>query len=194
MPRKEREALAVRSKGLCVEQATLHNELIQRPRKLRDPEARYKSVFISYAWATSESKEQEGWIQPFVQQLYKELKAADVPVKMDEEDLRVGMNPQTFMRDGIERSQFVLVIASESLLQKHRGGTASICTELALLHRRRELDERLGCKEERSATVLVSGTKQTAIPEFLLGQQVWDVRELGYLGFINKLLQCLQQA
>lgn len=142
------------------------------------------SVFISYAWP-SDQRPWEAWVQPFLQALKQHLETAGVLVYLDLYDSRYGFNSYHYMEE-IDACSYVILIGTESLLDKFNRGVSSVCNELNRIRRRREQDVL-----DRVFSVIplvVSGTLCTALPaeferftvveNFLGGSYIQVIKEL----------------
>jgi hypothetical protein len=151
------------------------------------------TLFISYAWPTSQNQNQEYWIQPFLQRLGLHLRAANINAILDIGGsrlggIKVGGDIFEFMEQA-KNSDFVLLICSESLLDKHRNGhgNRAINEELNHIKSKREIDAKLGLN--RVFPVLVSGTEETSFPIAYKGYfAVQDLRGISYIQIIKLII------
>lgn len=118
------------------------------------------SCFISYAW-NSDERPWEAWVQPFLMKLRDHLTLANIRVLMDIFDSNYGFNSNHHM-DEIDNCHYVILIGTESLLDKFKRGYSAVCSELNRIRQRRQKDT-----ETQKFTVIpiiVSGTMETALP------------------------------
>ena len=189
MPRAERVLLEQKSAALCVEQATNHQQLLRELKPIA--ECTFPSCYVSYAWPTASKRAQECWVQPLLEQMRDEMKCAGVRMILDTKDCSTGENPVQFMMQ-CERTTFALIVGTEALLQKHNEGTGNVCTELAHLARRKESEQKMGIASH-IWVLLLSGTVRTAIPPPFLDLPRFDMRTLGYVATLHKLITMFQK-
>ena len=118
------------------------------------------SCFISYAWA-SKDRPWEQWVQPFLKTMCNHLKRAGVQVYLDVNDSPEGNDSHHHM-DRIADCRYVILIGTESLLDKFNLGVSSVCYELNLIRQRRRKDAENGLY--KVIPLVVSGTMDTALP------------------------------
>ncbi len=152
------------------------------------------SVFISYAWPTEENEASEWWVQGFLKRLVKDLQLAGCNVKMDRLNSRYGYPTHQFM-DSIERTDFVILVGTKSLLEKHKEGVRSVCTELIKIKDKRYKDAKQG-KFHVIPLALAGNIEHSFPPEFrtytaiesLSGTYTQNLRQLiNYLYFESVL-------
>ena len=112
-----------KEKRLIVEQQALHTyfasewnryvETMRSANKSRPP----ITAFISYAWP-SYRYPHEQWTQLFIKQLALDLRAVGINVSMDVLDSRFGTNCVRFMQDGVNNSDYIIVVLTESFTYK----------------------------------------------------------------------------
>ena len=142
------------------------------------------SVFISYAWS-SEHRPWEQWVQSFLRTLKSQLELARIMVYTDMEDSRHGFNSYHHM-DRINNCHYVIIVGTESLLDKFQRGVSAVCYELNEIRKRREQD--VQDKVFSVIPLIVNGTMRTALPaeyerftvieSFLGGSYAQTVKEL----------------
>jgi len=136
MPLHVRDELELKTKRLYAQQsyvarsATIQQALMQHLteisaslKKVGEPSPR---CYISYAWPSQENKDKEYWIQPFLYILYDHLKAAGIDIVMDVHDIKPGESIFQFMGQYKKNGNHIILVGSESLLQKHYRGRADI--------------------------------------------------------------------
>jgi len=161
--------------ALRLEQMTLHNGI------LRDVFVAFLSevhsvvvaqafsqpkVFFSYAWPCFKDEE---WTIDFIKTLAEDLGKVGIDVLLDRNRSRFGYNTEVYMREGIEQSTHVILFGTNSLLHKYQntGGTASICTELSLIEKKRRQEAQGSASQEKNSfiiPVILSGRINTALP------------------------------
>ncbi|MFN3234415.1 MAG: NACHT domain-containing protein [Gammaproteobacteria bacterium] len=140
----------------------------------------HTSLFISYAWPTKE-RAYENWIQPFLTKLYEHLTSAGMTVYMDQLDSRSGFNTIEHM-NRINTVDLVMLVGSESLLDKHHDGTKNICTELNLIRRRRS-------NQKSVMPIILSGNMETALPaEYERYTAVEFAYEMSYASLLKTII------
>lgn len=155
------------------------------------PEGRAgQRCFISYAWPlqTASRQEKEGWLQPFLRELYSHLAQAGIKPRLDIIDNQAGGSIVTFTNH-IQTSEFALLMCTESLLDKHNHPEFKIIqTELSLLRQKYDADIR-ATGQVRVFPFLVSGSRVNAtLPEHHLYRTVRDWRVNGYIKNLEHLI------
>ena len=121
------------------------------------------SLFISYAWPTPQHLVNEYWLQPFLKQLREHLRLAGLHAILDIVDNKPGGNIVQFMEQAKD-SEFVLLLCTESLQDKHLSGHGlkAVATELNNINRKRKMDIERGLT--RVFPFLMTGTHATSYP------------------------------
>ena len=129
----------VSEKSLYLEQAYLHHFYAQNLETLFKELGKFvgcaPTLFISYAWP-SKHRPYEKWIQSFLRIFRADLGQCNMVVSLDIDNSHFGNNSFDHMHQ-IEFVDHVLLMGSESLVDKHLKGMAhSVCYELNLIRRR----------------------------------------------------------
>jgi hypothetical protein len=151
-------------------------------------------IFISYAWPILEEYPHEWLTQHFIIQLYYDLRKTGFEVMMDMFCSRFGHDSIAYMAQGIKESDFVLLIGTRSLLQKHlksqRFGCA-IRQELNHIKRRIQHD-RESDYGDRVIPLILSGDIKTALPAEYEGYTIIEsFIDKPYLAVLYELLQAM---
>jgi hypothetical protein len=136
--------------------------------------------FVTYAWS-SEDRPNESWIQkPFLVQFYQHLCDSGIKTeKLDNISNPAANNIYHFMQ-AAQTDDFVLLIGSELLMDKHKLVTSAVCNELILINRKRRADAQQGLY--RVLPILLSGIYETSFPAYFeLYTTIRDWREKPYL-------------
>jgi len=143
--------------------------------------------FISYAWPLSGNQHKEYWLQPFLRELHQHLSQAGIKPLLDIIDNKAGANIVTFTQH-IEKSEFALLLCTESLWGKHHDPQFKVVqTELSLLRQKYDMDIASG--QVRVFPLLVSGSRGSALlPEHHLYRTVRDWRNQSYLKNLEQLI------
>lgn len=148
-------------------------------------------IFISYAWAAPERMNREGWVQHFLTKLHADLNNLGIPAELDILDSHTGHNIYRYMNK-VTDSDYVLLIGTESLLDKHQKGTTAVCTELNEILKKREKDRQKNLY--RVLPLMLTGTYDTAFPSgFKMYTNMSDWRENSYLQNLRRLTAQLYQ-
>ena len=143
------------------ENSSLFQQVLRQIKALGKRQNALVSCFISYAWP-SEDRYWENWIQEFLKKFRSHLESAGITVFMDLIDSREGYNSNEHMDRIITASRKVILIGTESLMDKFRIGVSSICYELNLIQQRRASEVRLG--RYNVIPLIINGTIETALP------------------------------
>jgi len=158
--------------------------LMQEIRKTAELNFLIPSCFICYAWASKEATH-EKWIQPFLSNLREHLRKAAIPVELDIKDNPPGGNIYSYM-DKISETDCVIIVGTESLLQKHQRGTSAVCNELILVQRKRIR------QRGKTFPILLSGDLRAALPPYFeLYSTVRDWHDNSYLFNLKEILRAL---
>lgn len=202
-PPSIRDALELKTKHLYAEQSFISRQphlqrllmqcLDQLKSLLTKPGQPAPRCYLSYAWPSEKNKEQEYWVQPFLYVLYDHLKAAGIRVVMDIRDNNPGDSIFRFM-DQYHHGNYVILVGTESLLEKHRAeGAHAVHTELSIIANRFEQDQKQ-FGQSRIYPMLMSGTIKTAYPEIYdKYHTVRDARP-DYLGTLKKLTDWIYES
>ncbi len=204
MPVSNRDELDLKTKHLYAEQSFISRQESLQQTLMRHLECLKELLlvsghpaprcYISYAWPSEQHKAREYWVQPFLFVLYDHLKAAGIRVVMDIRDNNPGDSIYRFMRQYHE-GNYIILIGTESLLQKHYGkGAHAVQTELGIINDRFEQDQsQFG--QSRIYPMLISGTIKSAYPEIYdKYRTVKDARDAGYVGTLKKLVDWIYEA
>ena len=143
------------------------------------------SVFVSYAWP-SDDRPYESWVQPFLEKFTEHLEKAHVRVLWDIHSSRFGFNSYEFM-DEILESNYVILIGTESLVDKHTKGISSVCNELNRIRERRIKDYDKG--QYRVIPLVISGEIEKSLPcEYMRYTVIESFKGGGYTKTIRELL------
>lgn len=145
-----------------------------------------KSVFVSYAWPSEERKSYEDWIQDFLLSLKQQLEDAHLKVSIDLTDSRSGFNSYEHMDEVLE-CDYVILIGTESLVDKHRVGISAVCHELNLIRQKRFQDHQQGLC--RVIPLVISGAIEDAVPiEYMRYTVIESFHQAGYVATVFQLL------
>lgn len=146
------------------------------------------SVFISYAWS-SKSRPEEKWTQIFIIQLQNHLKDAGIIAHLDWSNSRYGHNSNSYM-DEIPHFHFVILIGTNSLLDKHKLGISSVCSELNVIRRKRKIDA--DQHKYRVIPIILSGNFEHSLPgEYERYTVIESFTNQGYTTILKELLRKL---
>ncbi len=155
-------------------------------------------VFISYAWPDPQLLEEQDLhccIQPFLTNLRQHLQLAGInKVLLDIKDCEHGESIYKFMTDNVTKSEFILLIGTESLLKKHTTGVYLIQTELAEIEKKRRKDSEQG--KYNVLPILLSGDFHTSFPSQYIGYtniSDWRGVQEHYVTCLQRLLERLYQ-
>ncbi|WEV45553.1 toll/interleukin-1 receptor domain-containing protein [Streptococcaceae bacterium ESL0687] len=90
-----------------------------------------KRVFISYAW--EEQTEADKKVKAFVDGLAIFLKTFDLDVLLDRYENHPGSNLDKFMSEGIDSSNFVICVCTETYIKKMKNQNSGVYNEITLL-------------------------------------------------------------
>ena len=193
-----------KEKRLIVEQQALHTyfvtewnryvETMRSANKSRPP----ITAFISYAWP-SYRYPHEQWTQLFIKQLALDLRAVGINASMDVLDSRFGTNCVRFMQDGVNNSDYIVVVLTESFTYKISNPHCYVKFEYDQI-KARIARQTTGSKEKTVIPILISGTvmpiglgvdlRPIIIHEFATNSTITDPNG-GYLinliGLVNTL-------
>ena len=146
-----------------------------------------KRVFVSYAWPSLERKNYENWMQEFLLTLRYHLEEAHLTVLLDLTNSRQGYNSYNHM-DEILECDYVILIGTESLLDKHNAGISAICNELNRIREKRLTDAERGLF--RVIPLVISGEIDKAIPiEYMRYTVIESFYQQGYVDTVFHLLR-----
>ena len=154
------EALAVRVQQIQVNEMAEFIDTLKQVNNLRERTQAKVSCFLSYAWP-SEERTYECWTQDFIIMFTQHLKAAGIHTYLDVEDSQFGYNSYNHM-EKIDDSHFVIVLGTQSLLDKHNIGISSVCVELNRVRARRYRDA--VAQRYKVIPIVLSGNMQSALP------------------------------
>jgi hypothetical protein len=92
---------------------TLKNKFDSRIQQAKTP-----NIFFSYSWFIPDLFPHENWVQLFLTGLYRDLKNIGFNVNLDIYDSRAGGDMAAFMRRGVQNSDFVMLIGTNTLREK----------------------------------------------------------------------------
>ena len=165
--------------------------LISINHAIKDSPDANPSCFISYAWPTEENKKYEYWLQPFLKVLRHHLRLAGIYAILDIVDNKPGCSIYQFMEQA-ETSSFVLLICTESLLDKHRKNYNAICTELSHIAKKAEDDDKRNLT--RVFPILLSGKHGISYPvQYKLYSTVRDLRGKSYIENLKAIIGWIYQ-
>lgn len=145
------------------------------------------SLFISYSWPTSQHYFKEYWVQNFLKMLRMHLRAIGITAILDIVDNPVGGNIIKFMEQA-QHSNYVLIMCTESLMDKHLNGHGlkAVAIELNNITRKGKVDAVNGLK--RVLPFLITGTHSTSYPaNYELYNTIRDMRGKNYIEFVKNL-------
>ena len=93
-------------------------------------------VFISYAW--EKENDDDNRIKSFVQWLAVYLKKWNIDVLLDIFENQPGSKLDKYMRDGINNSNFVICICTETYIKKMNDSETGVYNEIMLLKEKAE--------------------------------------------------------
>lgn len=149
--------------------------------------------YIGYAPPSDANKEKEYWVQPFLWILYDHLKTAGIQVLLDIRDEKAGNNRYQFIKQCCGGNNYIILVGTESLLQKHYSTTEDqLQTMLSMILQRLEQDQnQFG--QTRVYPMLISGNLKTAYPESYKYIVVKDAREGGYIKALRELIDWIYE-
>lgn len=144
-------------------------------------------VFMCFAYPHEKYNEKESWVKDFLGHFHDHLKRAGiVEVLLSTRDAKHGENIYKFM-DGAKDSDFVIVVGTESLREKHMQGTTALATELNNILEKRKLDKEKGLN--RVLPITISGELETAFPiSFPLYMNICEWVGESYLASLKNLI------
>lgn len=170
------------------EEKELFNELLQNIANI--PGRRViKQCFISYVWPRPGSAE-EGFLQPFLRNVQMHLKLAGIATtRLDVEDAQAGESIYRYMEQ-IKACDFILLIGTESLMDKHLNQVSAFHTELIHIMRKRK--EHAAANQPCVIPINLSMDFRAAFPAgFEMYTHIVDWLERDYLISLKNLIRQL---
>lgn len=128
------------------------------------------SCFISYAWVSADVFPEQLWTQEFIYRLEVWLRLAGIETIIDRKNSRFGHHMRNFMKEGVNQSNFVLLIGTKALRAKlDSKDFYNVKVEYKFVFRR-VLNELSQKKDQSVSPLIISGKGKAALPDKLFGK------------------------